>query len=436
MLPQSILVVGSGGREMAIAQALLTEDPMLEIHAAPGNPGMGMLGIQCWPIKATDIDGLLKLAQENNIELTIVGPEAPLINGIVDVFEAHGLKIYGPSAEAARIEGSKAYCAEVCAKAEIRMPATVIAKDLQTALNFINIWEPQEYVIKADGPAAGKGVVLPKSYAEAKEIVHAWMERDELQGAGSTLVFQKRIHGWEFSALYSVGRNGFVGYPFAQDHKRLLDDDEGPNTGGMGAIAPVGEGLISREEVNDIIRKLLNVINFKGTIFLGLMRGDDGFLYVLEINCRFDDPETETVLPLVKSGLLKTLWGAATETLDPTDLVIHSSKFAATTVVTAKNYALPGSVRTGDQIVLSNQKYWEKDNLILAHMGTKLDDGILKTNGGRVAAVTAVRDTLTEAIVDSRAGAMMIDFPGMHYREDIGRSYLKMIREHAEPISA
>ena len=395
-----VLVVGSGGREHALAWKLSQSPTLTELHAAPGNPGIAAVA-ECHPIRAEDAEGLLGLSRSLEVDLVVVGPEAPLVLGLADALRRFGLLVFGPSAAAARIEGSKAFAKEVLAAAGVPSAARLA------------LARPP-CVVKADGLAAGKGVFVCRTQGEVDDALRA------LSAAGGDIVVEELLEGPEVS-LFAIC-DGHTARPLvpAQDFKRSLDGDEGPNTGGMGAYAPVvGLGSADADAlVAAVHRPVLDELANRGTPFVGLlyaglMLTPDG-PRVLEFNCRFGDPETQAVVPLVEGDLLATLAAAAKG--DAAAVDIGSSNDAAVTVVLAAE-TYPAEGDRGSPI--SGVEDAEANGALVFHAGTARHGERLVTNGGRILAVTGLGPTVAEARTAAYDAAGRISFRGVRYRKDI-----------------
>ena len=420
-----VLIVGSGGREHAIAWKLKREEPSIALLAAPGNPGIEELA-ECVPIAATDLAALERLARERAVDLTIVGPEAPLALGIVDQFRAVGLPIFGPTRAAAEIETSKAFAKQMMledgiptARAEMH---TIAAAAKRAARRF-----GAPVVIKASGLAAGKGVIVCDTLADADHAIDDMLEGNRFGAAGAEVLVEEFMEGEEISVFAITDGVSHVLLPGLQDHKRLLDHDAGPNTGGMGAYLPVTLELSPERPVGDggtaarsIIDRTLRGLAqrgrpFTGLLYAGLMMTRDG-PRVVEFNCRFGDPETQALLPVLGGAyrLLDLLLAVARGEALPSGSA-EASEACVTTVLAAANY--PDTPRTGDAIALPAPE----DGILVFHAGTARDaGGRLVTAGGRVLAVSAVGDTVADAQRRSLDHARRIEFEGRQLRTDIG----------------
>jgi phosphoribosylamine---glycine ligase len=415
-----VLLVGGGGREHALAWKLSRDDESLELIAAPGNAGIAEIG-RCVKVDPADAGALLELARAERPDLTVVGPEGTLAAGLVDRFRVASLPIFGPTRAAAEIETSKVFAKELMVSAGVPTARAVHHTDATEARRSVREFGAP-LVIKASGLAAGKGVVVCGSIEEAYAAIDAMLLRSIHGTAGSEILVEEFMQGEEVSLLALT--DGHVVLPMlpAQDHKRLLEGDVGPNTGGMGAYAPVSiadTSLVDRV-VGEIIRPTLDALRdrgspFTGLLYAGVMITDEG-PKVVEFNCRFGDPETQALLPLLRSNLLEPLAAIARgDGLSASDGLRWRHASSVATVVAAAGY--PDSPRKGDVIKLGELP----EDTLLFHAGTaRTAGGQLVTAGGRVAAVTAVATTFSEARQRSAQGAARIDFPGRHFRADIG----------------
>ncbi|HEX5387737.1 MAG TPA: phosphoribosylamine--glycine ligase [Gemmatimonadales bacterium] len=414
-----ILVVGGGGREHALCWALRRENPDAALYCAPGNPGTTNLANNL-PIPTTDTDRLADAADMLGIDLVVVGPEQPLADGLADRLRAEGRAVVGPSAAAAQIEASKAFAKEVMAAAGVPTAASESFAELDAALAYVDRHD-EPLVVKASGLAAGKGAIVCATRPEAREALHALLGRRTLGRAGATVVIEAFLEGEELSLLALTDGTDLTLLPSAQDHKRLLEGDRGPNTGGMGAYAPVAlatPALLDRA-VDEIYLPVLAEMKrrgspFSGVLYAGLMVDPAGALSVVEFNCRLGDPEAEAVLPLVAGGLTDALTRVAHGT-KPEGVTV-SPETAVTTVVAARGY--PEWPETGAAIELPDAL---PERVTIFQAGTRRDaSGVLRVSGGRVLAVTARAPTLAEARRLSRDAAERVAFEGKSYRRDIG----------------
>jgi phosphoribosylamine--glycine ligase len=395
-----VLLVGSGGREHALAWKLSRAPHLEELHAAPGNPGIAALG-GCHPVRAEDGEGLLALAGSLESDLVVVGPEAPLVAGVADELRHAGVAVFGPSAGAARIEGSKAFAKEVMRAAGVPTAET------------LSIARPP-CVVKADGLAAGKGVFVCRDQEELDVALRS------ATAFGQTIVIEELLEGEEISVFALCDGARALPLPVVQDFKRAEEGDAGPNTGGMGSYSPVaGFGSAEIEEVLDTVHRpvldelALRGVPFVGVLFAGLMLTPDG-PRVLEFNCRFGDPETQSLLPRLDDDVLGALSAAAAGDLSRVELAI-SEAATVTVVLAAAGYPASGDVGSP----IEGIEAAEETGVQVFHAGTALSGDRLVTNGGRVLNVTATGDTVTEARERAYAACERISFPGMRYRRDI-----------------
>jgi phosphoribosylamine--glycine ligase len=414
-----ILIVGGGGREHALAWALRRDDPSAEIIAAPGNPGIAALG-RCVNIAATDLDGLRALAVKERVDLTVVGPEAPLSLGLVDRFRDAGLAIFGPTQAAARIESSKRFAKELMLAAGV---PTAAARTFTTAAaakdEVRRLGAP--VVVKASGIAAGKGVIVAMTTAEADAAVDGMLDARIFGDAGAEVLVEEFMKGEEVSLFALTDGQNVLPMLGAQDHKRIGEGDTGPNTGGMGAYAPVSiatpgfvQGVVQRILTPTLDAMRAQGCAFTGLLYAGLMVTERG-PKVVEFNCRFGDPETQAILPLLRSSLLVPMRAIAEGgSIRSLSAFSWEPRAAVTTVIAAAGY--PGTVRSGDVITLPA----ERDGVTVFHAGTARNArGELVTAGGRVLAVTATADTLAAAQALSRETAEAVRFEGRQLRRDI-----------------
>jgi phosphoribosylamine--glycine ligase len=416
-----ILVVGSGGREHTIAWRLAQDTARPELFCAPGNAGTAALA-QNLPIPSEDIPGLLAWAQAHRPDLTVVGPEVPLCLGLVDAFSAAGLRVFGPCRAAARMEGSKLFSKEIMTAAGVptaRSLAFDNADDALAALGDFSL----PVVIKADGLAAGKGVIIAQTRAGAVAAVRSMLTEGTFGPAGAQVLIEEFLDGEEASILALVDGEHAVLLPPSQDHKRIFNDDQGPNTGGMGAYTPAPVvtpdllPVIKETVILPVVRELKRRgIVYKGVLYAGLMIGPQG-IRVLEFNARFGDPETEAVLPLFGGDLIPALEACIDGTLN--DALVQIRPEAAATVILASG-GYPGAYRKGLPITGLDQAAKVPGSIVF-HAGTARKDGQVVTAGGRVLAVTAWGADLRTAVGRAYEAARHIHFDGVHYRTDIAR---------------
>jgi len=414
-----VLIVGGGAREHALAWKLTQDQPSIEIIAAPGNPGLGTLG-RCVAVSADDIPGIVALAMKEKPKLVVIGPEAPLAAGLADALRTVGMPVFGPSRGAARIESSKAFAKALMREAGVPTARAIRCIDAATAKRAARDFGAP-VVIKASGLAAGKGVIVCETIADADAAIDSMLRDDSFGAAGREVLVEEFMQGEELSLFAITDGSTVLPMLAAQDHKRLLEGDLGPNTGGMGAYAPVS--LASDALVEDAIERVfiptLDALRsagapFSGLLYAGLMLTPQG-PKVVEFNCRFGDPETEAILPLLKSSLLEPLLTVANGNGLSEHSFLWSDSFAVTTVVAAAGY--PDSPRKGSIIELPPRE----SSVHVFHAGTAFNAaGELITAGGRVFAVTAVGPTLADTQRESARVASAIEFEGKQFRRDIG----------------
>jgi phosphoribosylamine---glycine ligase len=422
MTQQNILVIGSGGREHALVWKIAQSPLVKQIYAAPGNGGTAALATNV-PIAADDIDGLLRFVAEKRIDLTVVGPEDPLAAGIVDRFQAAGRAVFGPTQAAAQLEASKAFAKQFMLETGIATAAYETFTDFATAVAYVR-QQSGRLVVKASGLAAGKGVIVCDSPFQAEAALKEMMLDRSFGAAGQLAVVEERLVGPELSLLaFSDGRTVVPMLP-ARDHKRAFDGDQGPNTGGMGVYAPppdVDEALVAAIARTVLEPAVLGMAErgtpYVGVIYAGLMLTAEG-PKVLEFNCRFGDPETQVVLPMLAGDLVEIMWACIDGRLHP-DLVQRRAGACATVVMAAPGY--PGSYPKG--LPISGVDRAEAlDDVLVFQAGTAAgQDGQLVTSGGRVLAVSGMGDGLATAVDRAYEGVAHIQFEQAHYRTDIGR---------------
>ncbi|MGH7614145.1 MAG: phosphoribosylamine--glycine ligase [Gemmatimonadales bacterium] len=415
-----VLVVGGGGREHALGWALQRDDATTTLFTAPGNPGTATLGTNL-PITAGDLDGIAAAAREHRIDLVIVGPEAPLAAGLAGRLRAAGLAVFGPSREAAELESSKALAKEIMRDAGVPTAASRHFITLQPALQYISR-HPEPLVVKASGLAAGKGAVVCPTRAEAAATARTMLVEHQLGDAGKRILVEEFLDGEELSVLALTDGEQLLILPPAQDHKRLGEGDTGPNTGGMGAYAPVHLGTpelldrVRREVLQPVLRQMDKLgRRYTGVLYAGLMIAPTGTPYVLEFNCRFGDPETQVLMPVLPRGATAHLAAIATGTWKPDHDVLPAIGAAVTTVLAARGY--PDHPETGAAIRIPNDP---GPDVLLFHAGTTRDvGGTLRVAGGRVLNVTALAPTVALAAQRSQAACERVAFEGKVYRRDI-----------------
>lgn len=422
-----ILVVGSGGREHAITWRLSQDEEKHELYCAPGNAGTAQVATNV-PIKAEDVEGIVCWAVDNRPDLVVVGPEAPLVLGLVDALEAEGVKAFGPVAAGARMEGSKRFAKEVMLAAKVPTGRAEVFKDpiaAKAALASYGL----PVVIKADGLAAGKGVVVAETISQAEAAIDDMLVGNKFGVAGSEVLIEEFLDGEECSILAMVDGERAVLLPSSQDHKRIFDGDKGPNTGGMGAYSPapvVTDAML--DDIRDkiilpVIRELKNRgITYRGILYAGLMVTPEGgriaqsgsYVNVVEFNARFGDPETEVVLPRLGGSFAQAMLHAACGCLSKEDIVVKP-EVAATVIVASGGY--PGAYEKGK--VVSGLEAAAKKGAVVFHCGTAKTGEDFVTSGGRVLSVTGLGATLREAVDLAYAGVGEISFERAFYRRDI-----------------
>jgi len=419
-----ILIVGSGGREHALAWKIAQSPHRTHLFFAPGNAGMAALGT-CVPVKADDIRELASFAHDMSVDLTVVGPEVPLAEGLVDEFQREGIPVFGPTRAAAQLEASKSFAKTIMRRKNIPTAEARRFTDTAAALKGLEDFKPP-YVVKADGLAAGKGVTVTESREEAADAIHAAMEERVFGDAGNLVLLEEHLEGEELSVMaLSDGRRVLMLAP-AQDHKRVFDDDKGPNTGGMGAYSPVPQA--SPELLEEITRLVLQPAiegmaeqdsPFRGIIYAGLMLTEKG-PKVVEFNCRFGDPETQVILPRLKDDLLLLMMEAM-----GTGIHRESLRFSddAAVCVVAASGGYPGDYKK--DLPISGLKDAEREGALVFHAGTREKEGSVVTAGGRVLNIVGTGPDLGTAAKRAYAAIGKIGFDGVHYRKDIGARALK-----------
>ncbi len=423
-----ILVIGSGGREHALAWKLRQSPHAERIFCAPGNGGTAEIAENV-AIPATDLEGLVRFAKENRVDLAVVGPDDPLAAGIVDLFAAEKLRAFGPTKSAARIEASKIFAKELMRAQKI---PTAEAQTFSESGEALRYCERVKFpvVIKADGLALGKGVIIVPDAATARSTIDEMMNQGRFGNAGRRVVIEEFLRGTECSLHALVDGKNYLLLQSARDHKRALDDDRGPNTGGMGAFSPANnwnsnlQTQFETEIMQPLLRGFLQErIQFRGLLYPGLILTSEG-ARVLEFNCRFGDPETQALLPRMKSDLLPLLQATIDGKIDPAkpDAIEWDTRAAVTVVLASAGY--PGNYETGKSIS-GLQEAAQLEDVQIFHAGTKRDAGEIKTSGGRVLAVTALGSTIEAARARAYDAVSRIHFENCHYRRDIALSAIR-----------
>lgn len=424
-----ILVIGSGAREHALVWKISQSDLVKKIFCAPGNGGISSIA-ECVNIKVDDLQGLLDFAKREAVNFTVVGPEVPLALGVVDEFKKQGLNIFGPGKKAAQLEASKIFAKELMAKYKVPTADFKIFDDAQEAKAYIDL-KGMPCVVKADGLAAGKGVVVAKTIAEAKTAVDSMLKDKIFGSAGNRVIIEECLEGQEASILVLTDSKVVIPLASSQDHKRIFDNDLGPNTGGMGAYspAPIVTENIFKQILDKIIYRTIDGlakegIEYNGVLYAGVMLTKDG-PKALEFNVRFGDPETEAILPRIKSDFLEAMLACANGSLNKiikSGGLVWDKRACVSVVCAAKGY--PGNYEKGQEIFGLDKAAKLKDAVVF-HAGTQKIGNKVVTSGGRVLAVTALGNTIKEAIDASYQAVGKINFEGMQYRKDIGYKAIK-----------
>ena len=421
----NILVVGGGGREHAIVKKLSESSRVEKLYCTPGNGGISCYA-ECFDISATDIDGVVSLAKKLSVDMVVVAPDDPLVLGMVDALNAEGFKTFGPDKAAAIIEGSKVFSKNLMKKYNIPTAGYEVFDKAEDAIAYIRKQNSYPTVVKADGLALGKGVVIATDEAEAIDAVNSIMEDKIFGESGSHIVVEEFLTGPEVSVLSFTDGKTVVPMISSMDHKRALDNDEGLNTGGMGTVAPNPYYTedVAKECMEKIFIPTINAMKaenrtFKGCLYFGLMVTPNG-VKVIEYNCRFGDPETQVVLPLLDTDLLDIFEAIYDERLSELDIK-WKNESCACVIMASGGY--PKSYEKGKEIKGLDAK-GQLDNAFIYHAGTKLEDGKFLTAGGRVLGVTATGNTLKTALDNAYAAVDGIEFEKAHYRKDIGKRAL------------
>ncbi len=428
----NVFIVGSGGREHVLAWKIKPSSLVDRIFCVPGNGGMAQIST-CEDIKADDIKGLLDFAKKNKVDLTVVGPEVSLAAGIVDIFEKEGLKIFGPSQKAARLESSKIFAKEFMKKYAIPTACFERFDDPQDAYQYLD--QAQfPVVIKADGLAAGKGVIIADDKKQARAGVEDMMEKKIFQEAGRSIIIEECLKGQEASILAISDGDHFVLLDSSQDHKRIFDQDQGPNTGGMGAYSPAP--IVTDRLIGDIEKTIIAPViegmkkegtPFKGVLYAGLMITDQG-PKVLEFNVRFGDPEAQAVIPRIQSDLVEILLAACEGRLDQIN-IRWDPRFCVCVVMSSAGY--PGAYEKKKEIA-GLEHFLKAEDVVVFHAGTKRQEEKIITSGGRVLGVTALGEDIEKAIERVYQAVEKIHFDGCYFRRDIAAKALAGIGNRKE----
>lgn len=422
----NILIIGSGGREHALVWKLAQSNSTGRIYCAPGNAGINELA-ECLDVKADNLTGLLEIVRIKKIDCTIVGPEVPLSSGIVDLFEQHHYPIFGPTQKAAEIESSKVFAKQIMSKYHIPTARFQVFEEYQEALSYLKT-QSFPLVIKADGLASGKGVLIAGNRPEAEQALAQIMKEYRFGEAGRRVIIEEFLSGEEVSMLvFSDGKHVLPMIP-SQDHKKIGDGDKGLNTGGMGAYSPVP--FFKEEQQKLVLQKVFQPIIeglekegriFKGILYAGLILTGESFK-VLEFNARFGDPETQVILPGLMTDLMEIVQASLGGYLDKIELNWHRQSTVCV-VISSRGY--PGAYQQG-MIINGLENLKDREDIMVFHAGTGTRNGRIITTGGRILGVTAWAETLPEAIEKAYQGVNLIDFENKYYRKDIGKKGLSL----------
>lgn len=415
----NVCVIGSGGREHALAWKLSKSSNVNRLFCIPGNGGTQSISENVSIPLKYPFNELVSFINENRIDLVVIGPEAPLVDGIVDILTSKGIKAFGPTSGASRIEGSKVFAKMLMKKNKVPTADFEVFEDFESAKSFFE--KHPDWVIKFDGLAGGKGVVVPSSMDEGVSFLEDIFLKDKFSSTNKKVIMEKRLEGYELSVFVITDGEDIKFLSTAQDHKRAFDGDKGPNTGGMGAYAPVP--IVSKELVDKIMKKIVyptieglskEGITYKGVLYCGLMIDKNDEPYVLEFNCRFGDPEAQVVLPIMKTDFYDVASATVEGLLRKVKFEMYE-KFAGCVVLASKGY--PGDFEKGKEI---SGDLSETDDVIVFHAGTTLNDGKLITSGGRVLNIVGLGSDLKQALNLAYSRIEKIHFDGMFYRKDIG----------------
>lgn len=423
----NILVIGSGGREHAIIMKLAESKKVDKLYCTPGNGGIAKYA-ECFDVKATDIDGVVNLAKQVSADMVVVAPDDPLVLGMVDALNQAGFRAFGPDKAAAIIEGSKVFSKNLMKQYNIPTAKYEVFSDAEKAIQYIKNENTYPTVVKADGLALGKGVIIAQNFEEAKDAVTSIMEDKIFGQSGSNIVIEEFLTGPEVSVLCFTDGKTISPMVSSMDHKRALDNDEGLNTGGMGTVAPnphytasVADECMKTIFIPTIEAMVKENRKFKGCLYFGLMLTPNG-PKVIEYNCRFGDPETQVVLPLLKTDLVDIFDAVIDEKLDTINIE-WKNQSAACIILASGGY--PKKYETGKEISGLNEK-GQIENALIYHAGTKADNDKFLTAGGRVLGITATADDLKSALDSAYETVKSISFEKMHYRKDIGQKALNI----------
>ncbi len=434
-----VLVVGNGGREHALAWKISQSSRVTDVFVAPGNAGTARDAINV-DIGVNDIEGLIAFAKKENIGLTVVGPEAPLSIGIVDAFESEKLRVFGPTRQAAQLESSKAFCKNLLRQADVPTADFQVFRDADDAMRFIKGRYPGErdrcpVVVKADGLAAGKGVIVCKRRNDALEAIDRIARRKEFGSAGAQMIIEERLEGQEASVLAITDGKTILPLPPAQDHKPAFDGDTGPNTGGMGAYCPtpmVDDALMAWIEEHVLVPSVhtmkRNRKPFRGVLYAGLMLTPQAGPKVLEYNCRFGDPECQPLLMRLKSDLVDILDAVVDQSLDQIEAPEWDERPVICVVMASKGY--PGDYDNGE-VISGIDAADELADVKVFHAGTTLDGQDVVTSGGRVLGVTALGDNIAKAKLNAYTAVQQVRWSGSWCRKDIGDKAMQFMEQQA-----
>lgn len=423
-----ILVLGGGGREHTICYALSKSSKLEKLYCLPGNGGISEIAEIVENVSATDFESIVRFCKERDIDLVIPGPEEPLVKGLRDFLEKEGIKVFGPDSTGALIEGSKAFAKEIMVKAGVPTAKFEVFDDSSKAKAYIEK-KGTPIVVKADGLCAGKGVFVCETKEDAIRAIEKIMEEKIFGESGNRVIIEEKLVGEEASYIVITDGYNFKALPTSQDHKRLLDNDEGPNTGGMGAYSPTPliDEELRRKIEEKVIAPVLKTLEKEGHPYLGFLYAGlmivDKEPYVLEFNCRLGDPEAQVILPRIENDFIEIIEAALKESLEKVNL-IEKKEAAVCVVMASKGY--PGKYEKGKKIE-GLDRASQIPGVVIFHAGTKKVNGEFYTNGGRVLGVTALDKDIPSAIEKAYKAVSMIHFEGAHYRKDIGKKAFKYL---------